>query len=278
MLDHLRGEEVKAAFLKAAGDDEPARALLAEVLKDALARANGLKASSSLRPGMRLLLPGVKDPGIGGGAGKGERSWGTPKHPGRLSLVRAGSGQKLSVTLVDSRGRVRPEAVKQLQRFLKPKNSVKTLAPERRLVANLAKVSDYFGGRTIHVISGVRVAGGYTKHESRHVKGAAIDLRIDGVPNKVLRDRLRMFDDVGVGFYPNSTFVHFDVRSANAYWVDVSGPGQKPTYLGRYERDTFDADQARGENLAKVTEVVGEALEEMELGEPESPTVDVNDE
>lgn len=33
--DKLRGAEVKAAFLKAAGDDEPARALLAEVLKDA---------------------------------------------------------------------------------------------------------------------------------------------------------------------------------------------------------------------------------------------------
>jgi RNA polymerase sigma factor (sigma-70 family) len=33
--DKLRGEELKAAFLKAAGDDEAARALLAEVLKDA---------------------------------------------------------------------------------------------------------------------------------------------------------------------------------------------------------------------------------------------------
>jgi RNA polymerase sigma factor (sigma-70 family) len=33
--DDLRGKEVKAAVLKSAGDDEPARALLAEVLKDA---------------------------------------------------------------------------------------------------------------------------------------------------------------------------------------------------------------------------------------------------
>jgi RNA polymerase sigma factor (sigma-70 family) len=35
VLDHLRREEFKAAFLKAAGDDKPARALLAEVLNDA---------------------------------------------------------------------------------------------------------------------------------------------------------------------------------------------------------------------------------------------------
>ena len=35
VLRHIRGEEVKAAFLKAAGDDDAARTLLAEVLKDA---------------------------------------------------------------------------------------------------------------------------------------------------------------------------------------------------------------------------------------------------
>ncbi len=35
VFDHIRVEEAKAAFLKAAGDDDAARALLAEVLKDA---------------------------------------------------------------------------------------------------------------------------------------------------------------------------------------------------------------------------------------------------
>lgn len=51
-----------------------------------------------------------------------------------------------------------------------------------------------------------------------------------GVPNAALRDFLRTFDDVGVGFYPNSTFVHLDARDYDAYWVDYAGPGEPPRY------------------------------------------------
>jgi uncharacterized protein YcbK (DUF882 family) len=233
---------------------------------EALARTNGLKTTSSLRPGMRLMLPGQK--AAGGEGGGTERSWGAPKHPGRVSLVRAGTGEKLTVTLVDARGRVRPEAAKQLQRFLKPHNSPQTKSPERRLLGLLARVSDHFGGRTIHVVSGYRLAVKYTSHESRHVKGAAIDLHIEGVPNRALRDHLRLLDDVGVGFYPNSSFIHFDVRSENAYWVDLSGPGQKPTYLTRDQRDSFEDEKAREKDLAIVGDTVDEALEELEHEEP----------
>src|SRR5262249_36429710 len=38
---------------------------------------------------------------------------------------------------------------------------------------------------------------------------------------------------VGVGYYPNSDFVHLDVRPAgkkSAYWVDYSAPGQRAIY------------------------------------------------
>jgi uncharacterized protein YcbK (DUF882 family)/LysM repeat protein len=244
---------------------------------EALARTNGLKEGAGLRPGMRLVLPGHSPSASGGGERAGsERGWGRPTHPGRVKLFRVGTGQKLSITLTDARGRVRPEAQRQMQRFLRPRNAVNNKAPERRLLGLLARVSDHFGGRSIHVVSGVRKAGGYTKHESRHVKGAAIDLRVEGVPNRVLRDHLRHYDDVGVGFYPNSTFVHFDVRSSNAYWVDVSAPGQKPTYLSHEQRDVFQDEKARNADLATVGEVVDEALEDMAHGEPEG--VDVADE
>ena len=242
---------------------------------EALERTNGLKPGAGLRPGMRLVLPG-HSPQESGGRGQ-ERDWGRPGQPGRVKLFRVGTGQKLNITLVDARGRVRPEAQRQMQRFMKPRNATSNnTAPEKRLLALLARVSDHFGGRPIQVVSGVRKAGGYTKHESRHVKGAAIDMRIEGVPNRVLRDHLRHYDDVGVGFYPNSTFVHFDVRSSNAYWVDISSPGQKPTYLSHEQRDVFQDEKARNADLAHVGEVVDEALEDMELGEPEN--VDVSDE
>jgi hypothetical protein len=126
----------------------------------------------------------------------------------------------------------------------------------------------------VHVISGYRIAGGFTKHESRHVKGAAIDFRIEGVPNRALRDHLRLYDDVGVGFYPHSSFVHFDVRSSNAYWIDLSGPGQKPTYLARDQRDVFEDEKARAASLNEVSDVVEAALEELDHEEPEGAEVD----
>jgi len=98
-----------------------------------------------------------------------------------------------------------------------------------RLVRLLAQVSDTFGGRPIRVVSGYRTES-YSLN-SRHKKSQAIDFSIPGVPNTVLRDYLLTFSNVGVGYYPNSSFVHFDVRDTKTYWVDVSGPGEAPRYV-----------------------------------------------
>ena len=48
----------------------------------------------------------------------------------------------------------------------------------------------------------------------------------------VLRDYLRRnFQKVGVGYYPNSSFVHLDVRKdRSAFWIDYSGPGERAVY------------------------------------------------
>lgn len=254
---------------------------------EVLARENGLTTSTALRPGMRLRLPGVPASGgvgssKGGQAGRGStstanssvggKSWGTPKRPGRAELYRVATKQSLMISLVDPRGRVRSAAPGQLAAFLRPRNSTKIKAPQKRLIALLAQVSDHFGGRKIQVVSGYRLAGGYTSHESRHVAGAAIDLHVEGVPNRSLCDYLRHFDDVGVGFYPNSTFVHFDVRDRNAYWIDVSGPGQKPLYLTKDARDTYTGNRTEG--LTELGASVGTALEEMAHGEPTAEEAD----
>jgi len=241
---------------------------------EALASANGLTATSSLRPGMRLVLPGHKP--TGGGAKEsrdaGGRSWGVPKKRGTVTLYRVATQQNLVVTLVDKRGRVKADATQRLSRFLKPRDSNKTKKPNQRLLALLAQISDHFGGRKIHVISGYRMAGGRTSEESRHVAAAAIDMRIEGVPNRVLRDYLRHFDDVGVGYYPNSTFVHFDVRPKNAYWVDLSSPGQKSAYVPRDQREGFEGRTAGLAALAKSLEATIEDIDPH--GEPEQVQAD----
>jgi len=60
--------------------------------------------------------------------------------------------------------------------------------------------------------------------------GQAFDFSVPGVPNEALRDFLRTMPDVGVGYYPNSTHVHLDVREKPCYWVDYSTPGAHPMY------------------------------------------------
>ena len=116
-----------------------------------------------------------------------------------------------------------------------------------RLVRLLAQVSDTFGGRPLRIISGYRTTS-FVKG-SRHKSGRAVDFRIPGVPNEVLRDYLRTFTNVGVGYYPNSTFVHFDVRRRSAYWVDYAGPGEapilRPPGKRRREESTKEGDASK---------------------------------
>lgn len=95
------------------------------------------------------------------------------------------------------------------------------------LVARLQKVADHWPGKTLQIISGHRPDA---RRTSRHHSGRALDLRVEGVSKRALRNFLRKLPDTGVGYYPNSYFVHMDVRGNKAYWVDRSGPGEPPDY------------------------------------------------
>ncbi|MCA9597927.1 MAG: DUF882 domain-containing protein [Myxococcales bacterium] len=117
-----------------------------------------------------------------------------------------------------------------------------------RLIRMLTKVSDHFGGRPIKVISGFRPyrPTQYTAH-SRHNAGHAVDFYIPGVPNEVVRDYCRTLHKVGVGYYPNSTFIHLDVREMDTYWIDYSGPGQAPRYANSKGQDPGVAEKEAGD-------------------------------
>jgi uncharacterized protein YcbK (DUF882 family) len=105
-----------------------------------------------------------------------------------------------------------------------------------RLIRMLTKVSDHFGGRPIRIVSGFRPYSPdqHTPH-SRHNLGRAVDFSVPGVPNDVVREFCRTLGNVGVGYYPNSSFVHLDVREIPTYWVDYSGPGEAPRYASSGE-------------------------------------------
>ncbi len=202
---------------------------LAEVARDheipvtALARHNGLRPDAPLRVGQRLTLPGQQAAAEDDAAAQ---RWGTPKSPGVATLIRLWSKERRRVRLVDRSGHVSAAAVRELRHLLRPRDSRQRRHPAPRLLQLLARVSDHFGGRSIQIVSGLRLPGGTTKESSRHVQGHAIDFRIVGVPLDALHDYCARFDAVGVGLYPRSRFVHLDVRERNARWTDWSGPGE----------------------------------------------------
>lgn len=222
------------------------------VTVEAIQHANELGPKDPITRGQKLVIPAPSDttgaqardargvllsrgedrPTVAVG---GQTTWApfirTPARAGYLTLV----GQKTrgwKGTPLTPRGNVRKLAHEQIQAVLATSDGHEHVI-DHRLIQLLVRVSDTFGGRPIHVVSGFRLK---SPPKSRHRSGRAIDFTIPGVPNTVLRDYVKTFDQVGVGYYPNSHFVHLDVRKQWTYWIDYSGPGQPPRYAGFWTR------------------------------------------
>src|SRR5262249_51489289 len=130
-------------------------------------------------------------------------------------------------------------------------------------------VSDTFGGRPIQIVSGYRTTSYF--RDSRHKTSQAVDFGVVGVPNSVVRDYLLTLEDVGVGYYPNSTFLHLDVRPHAPYWVDSAGPGEAPrrTPHGRTPPTPADFDELA--ELAAETRQAKDATPSSETPLPATP-------
>jgi len=138
--------------------------------------------------------------------------------------------------------------VKSFERMMRSAGGL-THPPDPRLIALVGQVANHFGSRKLEVISGFRPYSPtqYTAH-SNHNIGHALDFRVVGVPNEVLRDYCKTLHNVGVGYYPNSTFVHLDVRDTNATWIDYSRAGEPP----RYATPGVDADEGTSDVSEEV--------------------------
>ncbi len=136
-----------------------------------------------------------------------------------------------------------PQSVLALpKKMAKPSKALATetneLAPGIRrvdpgLVSRIQAIADKFPGKTITLVSGYRPASKGSPHQAAR----AFDIRIDGVTNESLVAFCRTLQNTGCGYYPNSYFVHVDVRAAGAghvYWIDTSGPGEKPNYVKQW--------------------------------------------
>ncbi|HEX3596721.1 MAG TPA: DUF882 domain-containing protein, partial [Polyangiaceae bacterium] len=182
-----------------------------------------------IHPGQVLVIPdGNEDARALRHAGAGKERWQDyvehPRKKGVLTLETASS--KWHGAVLSKRGKVLLHAQEAVEKMLASWRTGTMHDIDPRLIKLVVRVSDTFGGRPVRVVSGYREHSFF--EESKHKVGRAFDFSIPGVPNPLLRDYLRTLPNVGVGFYPNSTHVHLDVREASAYWVDEAGPGEPP--------------------------------------------------
>jgi uncharacterized protein YcbK (DUF882 family) len=162
-----------------------------------------------------------------------------PKTPGVIHVKRLATTEEADLRITDKRGKVASATLKSMEKMMRSPTGA-SHPIEARLISLLGIVSNHFGSRKIEVVSGFRpyTPTQYTPH-SNHNHGKAVDFRIIGVPNEAVRDFCRTLKNVGCGYYPNSTFVHMDVREASAFWIDYSKPGEPP----RYNAPNVEADE-----------------------------------
>jgi uncharacterized protein YcbK (DUF882 family) len=183
-----------------------------------------------------------------------------PRHP-PVELFQINTKETLQLRFADERGRPVVGWQKRFQRFMRCHHTNTQHKMDPRLARSLYQTGRHFTGHRLEVISGYRNPKVARNPRSPHKQGLACDFRIAGVPNTTLREYLRRnFEHVGVGFYPNSFFVHLDVRKGpSAFWIDYSGPGEGAAYSGNASDDlrTGKADWYRppsGERAASRAE------------------------
>jgi uncharacterized protein YcbK (DUF882 family) len=134
--------------------------------------------------------------------------------------------------------------------FLRCHHTGRVHSMSTRLAQLIYEVDQHFDFKKVIVVAGYRaprIAREKGNPKSPHKKGVACDFRIEGVPNTDLRDFERTLPHVGVGYYPNSEFVHLDCdplrNRRSAFWIDYSRPGERARYSRNPEADLEEEDQ-----------------------------------
>jgi uncharacterized protein YcbK (DUF882 family) len=143
-----------------------------------------------------------------------------------LRLHNTHTGESLR-TVFWAEGEFIPDALQDINKLLRDHRNNQIAAIDPQLLVLLDRISAQFGDHpTFQVISGYRSPAtnemlhenttGVAKH-SLHMEGKAIDVRIAGQDLAKLHKVAMAARAGGVGYYPDSQFVHMDVGRVR-YW------------------------------------------------------------
>jgi uncharacterized protein YcbK (DUF882 family) len=161
-----------------------------------------------------------------------------PKN-GPVTLYHVNRRETMALRLRDAHGRPVKGMQKRFDHFLRCHHTNVQHKMDPRLMRLIYATGRHYPGRRVEVVSGYRHPSVAKNPHSPHMLGLACDFRVEGIKTAELRDYLRRtYDKVGVGYYPNSSFVHLDVRKdRSAFWIDYSGPGERAMYSSSPDQD-----------------------------------------
>lgn len=139
---------------------------------------------------------------------------------GKLSLYNLNLGERLTVTYRNAWGEYCDEALQALNWVFRCHATNETTNMDLRVIEYLNRLDNSLGGgNEIHIISGYRSPSYNDKLRSKskgvaknslHMKGMAVDLAIPGVGLDRIRQTALALAAGGVGYYPQTGFVHID--------------------------------------------------------------------
>lgn len=164
--------------------------------------------------------------GLAGVAAFGGASSAEASEVGSLALYHCHTAEKLKIVYREG-GAAIANAVDEISRFLRDFRTGEMHAIDIALLDSLAAIFDRFGRRgTFEVISGYRsprtnealrhVSTGVAK-DSLHMFGRAIDVRLTSAATGQLREAAVALHRGGVGYYPESNFVHIDTGAVRSW-------------------------------------------------------------
>ena len=145
-------------------------------------------------------------------------SWGVVKRPGVVMPVTTLYNAHTRETLpIFDAPKPKPELLKH---FFRCRGFGETVDMAPALLDTILAAATHFDARRVTIISGYRSPkfndalakkGRRVAAESRHMKGEAVDFRLDSAEAKELGPWLRQNFDGGIGTYRYDNFVHIDV-------------------------------------------------------------------
>ena len=172
-------------------------------------------------PHRRLLLKGLATLPMGLSAAAAQAA----RDP-HLAFRHTHTEERLRVAFRNRQGYIQP-ALQRMDWLLRDFRTGESTRMDPRLYDMLHALSLACGGDTFEIISGYRSSttntmlrktrGGGVAKRSLHMDGKAIDIRLVGVDTARLRDAALALGAGGVGYYPDSDFVHIDTGAGRSW-------------------------------------------------------------